>query len=100
MLTCLVTLSHQSINRAPATPDCLCALIRSSAFLLATRLSRAHSARGHSLAPSGVEGPLSLSFATLPRFLPITPLLATLPKTHGLKSRICHTYKNWRGWGG
>jgi hypothetical protein len=38
-------------------------------------------------------------FATHPKIALVTPLLATLPKTQGLKSCVCHTYRKWRGWG-
>jgi len=49
---------------------------------------------------SSVDGPLTLVFATDPKNAPVTLLVATLPKTRDLKSCICHTSKNWRGWGG
>ena len=42
---------------------------------------------------------LSRLFATHPKIAPVTPFLATLPKTQDLKSCICHTSKKWRGWG-
>jgi hypothetical protein len=48
---------------------------------------------------SSVDGPLTLVFATDPKNAPVTLLVATLPKTRDLKSCICHTSKNWRGWG-
>jgi len=43
--------------------------------------------------------PLTSVFATLAKGTPVTPFLATLPQTNDLKSRICHTSKNRRGWG-